>query len=213
MDHEMKLSGAAVRQSRIERGWSQEQLAIASGLSLRTVQRVESEGLASLGTAASLAATFAVPLPQLQDMPAASEPVQSGIGVYTTFYLGLAVLMLAAIGESGRLPSNPQSTGILAVNILLAAAGAAVAAPSGIRLLHSSQYAGVILALLGIPSVTLLCGGLVFSALVHHVPLWPLLGMGGCGIALVGMSVRAFRKGARQRPDNSSRPTPVCGAA
>ncbi len=204
MDHEMKLSGAAVRQSRIERGWSQEQLAIASGLSLRTIQRVESEGIASLGTAASLAATFAVPLPQLQDRPAASQPEQSGIGGYGTLYLGLAVLMLAAIGESGRLPSAPLSTGILAVNILLAAAGAAIAVPSGIRLLRSSQYAGVILALLGIPLVTLLCGGLVFSALARHAPFTPLLGMGSCGIALVGMSVRAFRKGIRPEPNRSA---------
>jgi transcriptional regulator with XRE-family HTH domain len=213
MDHEMKLSGSAIRQSRIEQGWSQEQLAIASGLSLRTIQRVESEGLASLSTAASLAATFSVPLLQLQDMPAAPQPVQCGIRVYGTFYLGLAVLMLAAISESGRLPSDPQSASILAVNILLVSVGAAVAVPSGIRLLRSSQYVGVILALLGIPLVTLLCGGLVFSALIRHVPFGSLLGMGSCGIALAGMSVHAFRKGARQRPNNSPKPTPLRGTA
>ena len=209
----MKLSAAAVRQHRIERGWSQEQLAIAAGLSLRTVQRVESEAIASLSTAASLAATFSVPLLQLQEPPVTSEPQSRGPGIVAVFYLGVVVLMLAAIGESGRLPSDPMSTGFLATDILVGAVGAALAIPSGVRLLRAGHYAGVLLAALGIPLVTLLCGGLLVSALAHRFPMWQLLGMGSCGLALVAMSARRFLQSHRPGPNNSSKPTPLRGAA
>ena len=60
MEEVMKISSAVVRRLRTDRGWSQEQLAIASGLSLRTIQRVEADGTASMGTKVSLAATFGV---------------------------------------------------------------------------------------------------------------------------------------------------------
>ena len=209
----MKLSPTAVRQSRIERGWSQEQLAIASGLSLRTVQRVESEGIASLSTAASLAATYGIPLLQLQETLAASEPRPFGRGVVAVFYLGVAVLMLAAVGESGRLPGDRMSTGILATDILVAVVGAALAIPAAVRLVRAGHFTGVILAALGMPLVTLLCGGLLVSALAHHIPMWQLLGIGGCGLALVGMSARALLQGQRPGPNNSSKPTPLRGAA
>jgi len=43
---------------RLEKGWSQEQLADIAGLSLRTVQRVENGATCSLETAKALAATF-----------------------------------------------------------------------------------------------------------------------------------------------------------
>ena len=61
-----------VRKLRLQRGWSQEQLAQLTGLSVRTIQRIErgqSPGLESLN---ALAAVFEVPLSQLQtesDMP------------------------------------------------------------------------------------------------------------------------------------------------
>ncbi|PXF32448.1 XRE family transcriptional regulator [Pokkaliibacter plantistimulans] len=61
-----------VRKLRLQRGWSQEQLAQLTGLSVRTIQRIErgqNPGLESLN---ALAAVFEVPLSQLQtesDMP------------------------------------------------------------------------------------------------------------------------------------------------
>lgn len=73
MEHsevDMKISSAKIRQLRSERGWSQEQLALASGLSLRTIQRVEAEGNASRETHVCLAATFGLALAEL----AAEEP-------------------------------------------------------------------------------------------------------------------------------------------
>lgn len=47
-----------VRQLRLERGWSQEELAAISGVSVRTIQRLENGGRASLETLKCLAAAF-----------------------------------------------------------------------------------------------------------------------------------------------------------
>lgn len=58
MSNDMKIAAATVRQLREARAWSQEQLATVSGISPRTVQRVESEGVASLDTRMALAAAL-----------------------------------------------------------------------------------------------------------------------------------------------------------
>ena len=58
MSKDIKICAATVRQLREARAWSQEQLAIVSGISPRTVQRVESEGAASLDTRMALAAAL-----------------------------------------------------------------------------------------------------------------------------------------------------------
>lgn len=85
MDDEMKVSSDLVRRLRNERGWSQEQLSAAAGLSLRTIQRVEGEGVASRETKVCLAAVFGVGLdalsgeqPVLAAAPAASPVVLVG---------------------------------------------------------------------------------------------------------------------------------------
>ena len=55
-----------IRNLRIERGWSQEQLAEISGVSTRTIQRIERGGKASLESLKCLAAVFETPIPDLQ---------------------------------------------------------------------------------------------------------------------------------------------------
>lgn len=55
-----------IRKLRLQRGWSQEQLAEFSGLSIRTIQRIERGQRAGLDTLKSLAAVFEVPLASLQ---------------------------------------------------------------------------------------------------------------------------------------------------
>ena len=57
---ETSVNSDKIKQLRIERSWSQEKLALASGLSLRTIQRVENEGVCSLDTRQAIAATFQV---------------------------------------------------------------------------------------------------------------------------------------------------------
>lgn len=54
-----------IRKYRIDRGWSQETLAELSDLSVRTIQRVERGGRASLDTMTALANAFDVPINDL----------------------------------------------------------------------------------------------------------------------------------------------------
>ena len=62
---DIAMNGQLVKKLREERSWSQEHLAAAAGLSLRTIQRVEAEGKASPETRLSLAAALSVELAQL----------------------------------------------------------------------------------------------------------------------------------------------------
>ncbi|WP_448564850.1 DUF4177 domain-containing protein [Thalassotalea ganghwensis] len=54
----MKIDAELVVQLRQKKLWSQEELAISSGLNLRTIQRIEREGVISLQSKKALAATF-----------------------------------------------------------------------------------------------------------------------------------------------------------
>jgi DNA-binding XRE family transcriptional regulator len=56
----MKIDTQVLRRLREERSWTQEHLAAVSGVSLRTIQRIEREGNASAETRLSLAAAFGV---------------------------------------------------------------------------------------------------------------------------------------------------------
>jgi len=56
-----------LRQRRLEKGWSQEQLSDISGISVRTVQRLESGERAGLETQKILAAIFEVSLSEIKD--------------------------------------------------------------------------------------------------------------------------------------------------
>ena len=58
-----------VRKLRIEKGWSQETLAEVSGLSVRTIQRVERGGNASLETLGALAAVLETDISSLSKEP------------------------------------------------------------------------------------------------------------------------------------------------
>jgi transcriptional regulator with XRE-family HTH domain len=69
MESQMKINGEAVRTLRERKSWSQEHLANASGLSVRTVQRVEVEHIASAETRLALAAALDVPVAELVPAP------------------------------------------------------------------------------------------------------------------------------------------------
>jgi len=56
----MKIDPSVLRKLRDERSWTQEHLAGVSGVSLRTIQRIEREGSASADTRLALAAAFGV---------------------------------------------------------------------------------------------------------------------------------------------------------
>jgi transcriptional regulator with XRE-family HTH domain len=63
---EMKLKSALIRQERESRAWSQEHLADATGLALRTIQRIEWSGSASYESATAIAAVFGLPVAALR---------------------------------------------------------------------------------------------------------------------------------------------------
>lgn len=56
-----------IQKLRLQRGWSQEQLAEASGLSVRTIQRLEGGQPGSLESTKALAAVFDIDLSRLQE--------------------------------------------------------------------------------------------------------------------------------------------------
>jgi transcriptional regulator with XRE-family HTH domain len=58
LGHRMKIDTERMLKARRARSWSQEELAIASGLNLRTVQRIERDGAASLQSRKALAAAL-----------------------------------------------------------------------------------------------------------------------------------------------------------
>ncbi len=62
----MKINAALVLQLRTKQSWSQDELAIAAGLNLRTIQRIESEAVTSLQTKKALAAVFSIPISDLE---------------------------------------------------------------------------------------------------------------------------------------------------
>ena len=62
----MKLNSDRLKALRENQGWSQDQLASAAGVSLRTVQRAEADGTASRETKVCLAAALGIPHMELE---------------------------------------------------------------------------------------------------------------------------------------------------
>lgn len=65
-----------VRKLRLQRGWSQEHLSVLTGLSVRTIQRIERGQKAGLESLKSLAAVFEIPVTDLQGEPEMNEKTQ-----------------------------------------------------------------------------------------------------------------------------------------
>ncbi len=72
---EMELNKETLKSQRDSRAWSQTQLAEVSGLSLRTIQRIEKTGIASQESAKSLAAVYECSITELvsQNLPIQNE--------------------------------------------------------------------------------------------------------------------------------------------
>ncbi len=54
----MLIDAEKIKELRLENGWTQDQLAQMCGISVRTIQRIEKSGVASLDTTSALAAVF-----------------------------------------------------------------------------------------------------------------------------------------------------------
>lgn len=57
----MMINAELVRDQRIKRGWTQQQMAEVADLSLRTVQRIENQGAASNESVSALSAVLELP--------------------------------------------------------------------------------------------------------------------------------------------------------
>jgi transcriptional regulator with XRE-family HTH domain len=68
---DMKIDGEKVRRERQQRAWTQEHLAGATGVSLRTIQRIETTGTASYDSLNALAAVFSLSVADLRPAEAA----------------------------------------------------------------------------------------------------------------------------------------------
>lgn len=87
----MNINSTLLKQLRTEKHWSQEQLSEACGLNIRTVQRVENTGKASLETARSLASVFEVDAKEFELMVTHTksmtpkDAIQSGLVDFADF--------------------------------------------------------------------------------------------------------------------------------
>jgi len=110
-DETVKIDGKRIRQLREARGWSQEHLASICGLSPRTVQRLETEGNASLESRMAVAAALEVAAGDLLDTgesiasPAPSAAVISPadrmkIGLWIASLVLVALMFQLVVGLS-----------------------------------------------------------------------------------------------------------------
>lgn len=91
---EMNVDAKLIKAEREQRAWSQEHLAAVSGISLRTVQRVESTGSASYDTARAIAAVFERDVAELRAPEiAVVKPLQ-----HRPRYVAVAACVVAAVG-------------------------------------------------------------------------------------------------------------------
>jgi transcriptional regulator with XRE-family HTH domain len=74
---DMNVDSKLVRSEREKRAWSQELLATASGLGLRTIQRVETTGLGSYETAKAIAAVLELKVSDLRAVTERDRPTAS----------------------------------------------------------------------------------------------------------------------------------------
>lgn len=119
MESQMKIDGNAVRAIREERSWSQEHLANAAGLSARTIQRIEADGVGSSETRLALAGAFGVSVSSLA--PSSDIDLAALAGFYRGRIFGWVGWCTGAAGALAGITS-----GVLAGSVSMGQAGAAL---------------------------------------------------------------------------------------
>ena len=92
MRMDVQVNSNFIKAERDKRAWSQEQLAAAAGIGLRTIQRIESTGVASNETVMSLAAVFECSLDDLRAVT--TKPAPS----WKSFVVAGIVVVCSALG-------------------------------------------------------------------------------------------------------------------
>jgi|ACQI01.1.fsa_nt_gi transcriptional regulator with XRE-family HTH domain len=93
MSNDVKLSSQKIQKLRHAKCWSQEELATASGWSVRTIQRIEKTGNASLESTKALASVFNITPDDLQELSGVEHVTFSFILKYSW----LAAFAIASI--------------------------------------------------------------------------------------------------------------------
>lgn len=93
----MQLDTQRIKALRHQHGWTQQQLADICGLSLRTVQRVEVQGIASLETSKALAAAFSVERESLYEVMAPALSRTSVLNSSRHFWLPLGTFVIGLL--------------------------------------------------------------------------------------------------------------------
>ena len=93
MSSDVKLNNNKIQKLRASKCWSQDELASASGLSVRTIQRVEKNGTASLETTKALASVFMVTPDELQS----SQKIESITFNFICQYAWLVAFALSSV--------------------------------------------------------------------------------------------------------------------
>ncbi|GIU11246.1 MULTISPECIES: helix-turn-helix domain-containing protein [Shewanella] len=97
----MEINPITVKTLRQEKGWTQQHLADACAISLRTVQRVEKEGSASNDTLLGLCAVFEIEQKKLLVIPKPTHDQMQKVSFYGQWLLlALATLIGGCIGAS-----------------------------------------------------------------------------------------------------------------
>jgi transcriptional regulator with XRE-family HTH domain len=99
---DVQVDRSLLRSEREKRAWSQEHLAGAAGIGVRTVQRIESTGIASYESARAISAALEIPLGQLR---AGDEATQIAAPKQrwrrAAGWLGVAVALASVAGSGG----------------------------------------------------------------------------------------------------------------
>jgi transcriptional regulator with XRE-family HTH domain len=108
-DMDMQIDSQRIRSEREKRAWSQEHLSKLTGLGLRTVQRIESTGLASYESVSAIAAVLEISVSELRVarpvVPPAATPVaapskpKSWARLIPAIAVALAILVGTAIAK------------------------------------------------------------------------------------------------------------------
>jgi transcriptional regulator with XRE-family HTH domain len=94
----MDLNSLKVREIRNNKGWTQQQLADISNLSLRTIQRVELSGLGSLETSKSLAAAFEIDREVILVISESQEAIKQNYRQVPAYFLILSFVFGISVG-------------------------------------------------------------------------------------------------------------------
>lgn len=93
----MDINAESVKQLRQQRGWTQQHLADACDISIRTIQRVEKEGSASSETLLGLCAVLEVDQATLRSVPHPNADELRAISIYNQPALLIAAGLIGAI--------------------------------------------------------------------------------------------------------------------